>query len=39
VLIAIWLLSSAKQNELIAVAIALGIGLVIYIITLAFKKK
>src|SRR6185503_17553715 len=30
VLIAIWLLSSAKGNELIAVAIALGIGLVIY---------
>jgi len=39
VLIAIWLLSSAKQKELIAVAIALGIGLVIYFITLAFKKK
>jgi amino acid transporter len=39
VLIAIWLLSSAKLNELIAVGIALGIGLVIYFITLAFKKK
>jgi amino acid transporter len=39
VLIAVWLLSSAKQKELIAVAIALGIGLVIYFITAAFKKK
>lgn len=39
VLIAIWLLSSAKQNELIAVAIALGIGLVIYAAMFIFKRK
>lgn len=39
VLIAIWLLSSAKLNELIAVGIALGIGLAIYVLMLVFKRK
>ena len=39
VLLAIWLLSSAKQNELIAVGIAIGIGLAIYLAMFIFKKK
>ena len=39
VLIAIWLLSSAKRNELRDVGVALGIGLVIYVAMLIFKKK
>ena len=39
VMIAIWLLSSAKINELRDVAIAIGIGLVIYIMMRLTKKK
>jgi len=39
VLIALWLISSAKRSELKAVGIALGIGLVIYLAMLIFKKK
>lgn len=39
VLLAIWLLSSAKRNELKAVGIAIGIGLVIYLAMFMFKKK
>lgn len=39
VLIAIWLLSSAKGNDIKAVGIALGIGLVIYAAMLVFRKK
>lgn len=39
VLIAVWLLSSAKRNELRDVGVALGIGLVIYLAMLIFKKK
>jgi amino acid transporter len=39
VLIAIWLLSSAKINELRDVGIALGIGLVIYLAVVSLKKK
>ena len=39
VLIAIWLLSSAKINELKAVGISIGIGLLIYLSMLIFKKK
>lgn len=39
VLLAIWLLSSAKLNELRDVAIAIGIGLIIYLAMLIFKKK
>ena len=39
VLIAIWLLSSAKRNELRDVGVALGIGLVIYAAMLILKKK
>jgi APA family basic amino acid/polyamine antiporter len=38
VLIAIWLISSAKRNELISVAIAIGIGLVIYVLMEIVKK-
>jgi basic amino acid/polyamine antiporter, APA family len=39
VMIAIWLLSSAKWNDIKAVGIAIGIGLVIYMAMLVFKKK
>lgn len=39
VMIAIWLLSSAKRNELISVAIAIGIGLVIYVMMEILKKN
>lgn len=39
VLLAMWLLSSAKLNELRDVAIAIGIGLIIYLAMLIFKKK
>lgn len=39
VLIAIWLLSSAKWNDIKAVGIAIGIGLVIYLAMLVLKKK
>jgi amino acid transporter len=39
VLIAIWLLSSAKSNDIKAIAIALGIGLAIYAAMHVFKKK
>lgn len=39
VIIAIWLISSAKRNELIAVAIAIGIGLAVYLAMLIFRKK
>ena len=39
VLIAFWLLSSAKSDDIKAVGIALGIGLMIYVAMLVFKKK
>jgi amino acid transporter len=39
VLIAIWLLSSAKSNDIKAIAIALGIGLAIYAAMHVLKKK
>jgi APA family basic amino acid/polyamine antiporter len=39
VLITIWLLSNAKMKELKHVAIAMGIGLLIFILVEAFKKK
>ena len=39
VMIEIWLLSSAKRNELISVAIAIGIGLVIYVMMEILKKN
>jgi basic amino acid/polyamine antiporter, APA family len=39
VLLAIWLLSSAKLHELRDVAIAIGIGVIIYFAMLIFKKK
>jgi len=39
VLIAIWLLSSAKISELKAVGISIGIGLLIYLSMSIFKKK
>ena len=39
VLIAIWLLSSAKINELRDVGIAIGIGLVVYLLMSITKKK
>lgn len=39
VLIAVWLLSSAKLDDIKAVGISIGIGLVIYVGMLVFNKK
>lgn len=39
VLIAIWLLTSAKQEDITVIGKAVGIGLVIYLAMLVFKKK
>ncbi|HET9745047.1 MAG TPA: APC family permease [Chitinophagaceae bacterium] len=39
VLIAVWLLSSAKSSDIKAIGVALGIGLLIYATMRVFKKK